>query len=113
MKSIRKNQNDRLNSAVAAVNRILDDLGLAPGNEIWTIKDACHDCPEQEDHCQSDCKIKEKRYLEKTRVFKTQIEIREDDTFELIIIDEDDNKYDTDDIDVSLFVERNDALEKL
>lgn len=101
--------NDRIRDTAGMM---LDNIGVAPGNEAWAIRDVCHECPERDDHCGIGCDRKGKRYLEKTMVDRVIIEIREDD-IRIGFADTDGNEYTMDDLNATVFMDRDEALEVL
>lgn len=91
----------------------LSKFGLSPGDEIWTIRNMCYECPNQDDHCQIDCQKKNKKYLEKTKILKTSISIGDGILPTHTFIDTDMNEFSMKDINVSVFTDREEAIDKL
>lgn len=99
--------------AVKAMNDALDGMGLAPGCEIYVIRDACFECPDKDDHCTVGCDRKVCRYMEKTSVFRTKVEYTEDGSFDICVIDSEGESHMGNDHGKTLFTDRQDAIRAL
>lgn len=114
------------------LNNALYETGLAPGSELWAIRDTCYECPEYDDHCGIGCDKKGQRYLEKTKITEVRVVIREsverhleiidaDDSLairkstecHLEIVDADNNQYTKEDLGLRIFTKREEAVEQL
>lgn len=118
MADLRELQTEKLNDAIQDIHKVLEDIGLAPGNEIWAVRKACYNCPEYDDHCGIACKKKDKRYLEKTYLAEVKIRMTKCG-FQLEFVDDEDNSYNAHDFDnaelenCKVFTNREEALEIL
>lgn len=112
-------QIEKLNDAIHDIHRVLEDIGFAPGNEIWAVRKACYNCPEYDDHCGIGCKKKGKQYLEKTHLAEVKIRMMAKGGSRLEFIDDENNSYNAHDLTTQslkkykLFTSREEALEIL
>lgn len=104
---------DMLNNVAAYMTKECSKSGLSPGDEIWVIRDACHDCSEYDDHCQIGCTKKGKKYLEKTHVVKVTFTIGSGTLPSCTFRDEEGESFAPKDVHVSVFTNKEEALEAL
>lgn len=86
--------------------------GLGPGCPIWVIEDACYDCPDNES-CREKCDGKDKRYLEKRTIFVVKIVFGNDKIPKIHIEDTEGGGYALENLNVSFFIDRKEAIKKL
>ena len=103
----------RLERLAETMNKELGKIGLAPGNEIWVIRNGCYECPDKDDHCQIDCEKKSKKYLEHTKIIRAGIVIGDGMLPTYKFTDEEMNEFSLSAINVTVFTNREEALEKL
>lgn len=105
-------------SKVKNVKNGINCLGIEPYDDIWVIRWACHKCKKMQDGCGKTCEKRTKRYLEKTKVLKTRAVVEQhqsecNNSFTLEFTDVDGNQYTLDDLDKTVFTNREDALNAL
>ena len=97
------------------MKKVLDDMGLSPGSEVFVLHNACYGCPDRDDHCSIDCTAKDKKYVEKTMVDETCIilGVSESGPGCRLRVTIDGVEYDEDSIGNLVFMDRKGALESL
>lgn len=92
---------------------------LKIGGPIWVLRNGCYECPFEDDHCQIDCKRKNVKYIEQTKI--KSVNVRLSGTEEKgkktlgIYVDESDSEsvYNLADYGNTFFTDRNGAVEKM
>lgn len=109
MADVKVQKDDRIKNLIESITDILYNLlyemKIAPGNEIWVIRDDCDGCIEPV------CRKTNKNYLEKTVVYQFNVILKENNQFELNFTDVDNNCYSIDDIHNTVFTDSREALE--
>lgn len=97
------------------VKKVLDDMGISPGSEVFMLRDACYRCPDRDDHCGIDCTTKDKKYVEKTMVDEACVILGASESGPgcRLKIAIDGVEYDEDSIGNLVFTDRKEALESL
>lgn len=102
-----------LENAAENLNAALTKLNLAPGDTIWVIRNICDECPEKNNQCRTNCKEKDKNYLEKTSILRAGITIGDGMLPVYKFTDAENESFSITDIGVTVFRNKEEAVKKL